>query len=258
MNLTDTLLLVFGWSAPLLILLLVGLAFVGWKIYQVLSAIRIEDPSVKWFAFAGVAGFFLLTVFACLVCYRVHPTEAFQDVSASTSSEEEEPTANDPTLPADLASAEDAVCKLITRVDQFLQNDVGPAGQSDSQLILAAQMKARDGVSMVDCSAAESETSDIESRLSRLESTLKSFTGPELQRTYDTTMRCEGFQDLVTSVELTPRQRLTAIQATIRDQQIRLLAPVDQKTEDLKRGIASDCDKKRAAARVTPSPTITN
>lgn len=256
MNLSDILLLVFSWSAPLVILLIGVLAFGAWKLYEFSVALsdRITDPSVKWFGFAGVAGIVLIFSFICMICYRVYPTESFQDGSGSFPPDEKV----DPTLLTDLAAAEDAACKLITRVDSFIQNDVGPAGQSDSQLILDAQMKARGGVTMVDCSSAEAASEDVDHRLTRLESTLKSFTGPELQRTYDTTMRCEGFvgslKDPVATVEPTPRQRLTTIQATLKDQQTRLLAPVDQKTEDLKKGIASDCDKKKAAAAAQKLP----
>ena len=137
--------------------------------------------------------------------------------------------------------------------DGFIQSDVGPAGQSDSQLVLAAQMKAREGVAVVDCSATEAALEDVPHRLTRLEETLRSLTGPELQRTYDKTMRCEGFQDLPVAAP-TNRQRLATIQTTIRDQQTRLLAPVDQKTADLQRGIASDCDKRRGAAAAQTLP----
>jgi len=242
------------------IVVIVALLFLGAKLWSYLephlASIQQFDRSSHrlfiWMGGIGIAIPIVLVGLLCLSCVTIRPTEAFQDGSGSPTPTGEK--AEDPTLLADLAAAEDAVCKLITRVDGFIQNDQGPAGQSDSQLILAAQMKARDGVAMVDCSEAEAAQEDVPHRLTRLEETLKSFTGPELQRTYDTTMRCEGFQDMVTPVVPTPRQRLTAVQATLQDQQTRLLAPVDQKTADLKRGIASDCDKKRAAAATQSLP----
>lgn len=222
-------------------LLLVG-ALIGGAVY-IASQIK-WDPAVPWLIMGALSIPLLLIGLLCVTCYRVMPREAFQDLHADSSG------GADTALLTDLAAAEDAVCRLITRVDGFIQNDVGPAGVSDSQLILAAQMKAREGVAMVDCSATEAAMEDVPHRLTWLEETLRSFTGPELQRTYDTTMRCEGFvgdpQD--------PRTRLTAIQATLRTQQVRLLAPLDQKTEDLKKGIASDCDKKKAAAKAQTLP----
>jgi hypothetical protein len=239
----DILMIVFG-AAPISLLLIGGLVVaIGLAVKYFLENGKPIEPVLYWYLVAGIAIPFLIGGLLCVICYRVRPTEAFQmqDISG------------DPNLLADLIVAEDAVCKLITRVDGFIQNDVGPAGQSDSQLVLAAQMKARDGVAVVDCSATEAALEDAPHRLTRLEETLRSLTGPELQRTYDKTMRCEGFQDLATP-EPTNRQRLTAIQATIRDQQTRLLAPVDQKTADLQRGIASDCDKRRAAAAAQTLP----
>lgn len=244
------------------IVLLLGLAFGIAKLWSYLEPYmdqlkamdRSQHKLFFWMGVTGVAMLLVLPGLLCAACYTVRPTEAFQDGSGSTDTNTAASAEEDPTLLADLAAAEDAVCKLITRVDGFIQNDQGPAGQSDSQLILAAQMKAREGVSMVDCSEAEAAQEDVSHRLTRLEATLKSFTGPELQRTYDTTMRCEGFADLVTPVVPTLRQRLTAVQATLQDQQSRLLAHVDQKTADLKRGIASDCDKKRAAAATQSLP----
>lgn len=240
----DILMLVFG-TAPLSLLVVVGI-LVG--IYLLASYIvehgKPLDPALYVYLVFGIAIPFLIGGLLCVICYRVMPREAFQDGSGS----------EDATLLTDIAAAEEAVCKLITRVDGFIQSDVGPAGQSDSQLVLAAQMKAREGVAVVDCSATEAGLEDVPHRLTRLEETLRSLTGPELQRTYDKTMRCEGFQDVATAMIQPPRARLTAIQATLRNQQTRLLAPVDQKSADLQRGIASDCDKRQGAAAAQRLP----
>ena len=228
-----------------LALLATGAVIVGLAAAVIYIQNNPPDPAVPWLIMAGIAIPILLIGLLCVICYRVMPREAFQDVSADIA---------DPTLLTDLGVTEDAVCKLITRVDGFIQSDVGVAGQSDSQLVLAAQMKAREGVAVVDCSATEAALEDVPHRLTRLEETLRSLTGPELQRTYDKTMRCEGFQDLPSIPVAVSRTRLTAIQATLRDQQTRLLAPVDQKSADLQRGIASDCDKRRGAAAAQSLP----
>ena len=247
MALTDNAVIALFVTMPIVaVLVAVGLLVLIVYAMPYLTQLKTSPSPPKMFYWMGGVGIVTPIVLAgllCAACYTIHPIEAFQDVSGAVS-------VDNPTLLTDLAAAEDATCKLITRVDGFIQNDLGPSGQADSQLILAAQMKARDGVAMVDCSATEAALEDVPHRLTRLEETLRSFTAPELQRTYDTTMRCEGF----VGAPPTNRERLTAIQATIRDQQTRLLAPVDQKTEDLQRGIASDCDKRRAAAHMTPPP----
>lgn len=248
MTLTDNAVIALIVTMPVAaVLVAVGLLLLIVYAMPYIRQLKASPSPPKMFYWMGATGLALPIVLAgllCAACYTIHPREAFQDVSGAVS-------VDDPTLLTDLAAAEDATCKLITRVDGFIQNDLGPSGQADSQLILAAQIKARDGVAMVDCSATEAALEDVPHRLTRLEETLRSFTAPELQRTYDTTMRCaEGF----VGAPPTNRERLTAIQATLRDQQTRLLAPVDQKTEDLQRGIASDCDKRRAAAHMTPTP----
>lgn len=238
---TQTAILLIVWLGPLL--LAIGIGLVGLYFYglgQLAAVLRSAPREAMWMLVAGLVIYFLTGVLMCITCYRVIPREAF--ANGNGNGENGEGEVPDPTLLADISAAEDAVCKLITRVNGFIQNDVGRAGQLDSSLVLEAQTKARDGVDMVDCSA--SDTVEIAHRLTRLEETLRSFTEPELQRTHDTTVRCEGFQDGAPTV----RQRLTAIQASIHDQQTRLLAPIDAKTDDLRRGNASDCDKRRAAA----------
>lgn len=241
---TDTIVLIVAWTWPFVVLGLIAGLLGLYLAYDWLQRNRnILKPEFYWFVVAGVATPLLLLGFGCMVCWRVFPTEGFEDAS---------------TLLTDLQATEDAVCKLITRVDGFIQNDVGPAGQNDTGLIDAAQAKARAGVTMVDClppvGSPDKEEMDVKQRLTRLEDTLRAFTGPELQRTYDTTMKCEGFQDASGSALPSPRDRLTAIQATLRDQQNRLLAPVDQKSADLQRGVLSDCDKRRGAAAAQKLP----
>lgn len=240
--------IIFG-VAPIVLLLVGGLVIaIGLAVKYFLENGKPIEKELYWYLVAGIAIPFLIGGLLCAICYRVRPMEAFQIQNTSDATD-------DPTLLADLATAEDAVCKLITRTDGFIQSDVGPAGQSDSSLVLAAQMKAREGVAVVDCSATGAALEDVPHRLTRLEETLRSLTGPELQQTYNKTMRCEGFQDLpVATLQPTTRQRLLAIQTTIRDQQTRLLGPVDQKSADLQRGIASDCDKRRGAAAAQTLP----
>ena len=192
----------------------------------------------------------VLSIVLCATCSTPRPYERFVDGSGAT----------DPQLArlqADVAEAEEAVCKYITRADQFISGDVGPAGKKDPSLVTAAEEKARAGVNMVLCSdgtaadvAAPGTTpdlGDLENRIARLESTLSGFTGVVFKHSYDETVPCkEGFAVVVpTAADL--EQRLAAVRQTIADQQTQYLGPIDQKTKDLQSGKASDCDKKRGA-----------
>jgi hypothetical protein len=189
---------------------------------------------------ACVATVLLLMLLLCLFCVQIRPRELFVDVSGSDST-----TA----LLADISAAEADVCKLITRADHFIQNDVGKAGQDDPSLIMAAQQKARGDTDMVVCGGDETQQLEIDHRLRRLEETLRAFTGPEFKRTYDATVPCrEGFLDIS---EEAARQRLVVIRATIQEQQRKYLGPIDAKVAAMKRGDLSDCERRRGAKTAT-------
>jgi hypothetical protein len=192
----------------------------------------------------------VLSIVLCATCSTPRPYERFVDGSGSPQLAR---------LQADVAEAEEAVCKYITRADQFISGDVGPAGKKDPSLVTAAEEKARAGVNMVLCSdggaadvAAPGTTpdmGDLENRIARLESTLSGFTGVVFKHSYDETVPCkEGFAMVAaapTASEL--EQRLAAVRQTIADQQTQYLGPIDQKTKDLQSGKVSDCDKRRGA-----------
>lgn len=195
-----------------------------------------------------------LSAILCWTCQTPRPRERFENP----------PTAGESAVVARLrsgvAEAEEAVCKYITRADQFIKSDTGPAGKKDPSLVTAAEQKARDGVNMVLCSdglpveiadvSGSDELVDLENRIARLESTLSGFTGVVFKHSYEETVPCkEGFVD-VTADPPTPaqlEQRLAAIRTTIDEQQTKYLGPIDQKTQDLQAGKASDCDKRRGA-----------
>ena len=189
----------------------------------------------------------------CWSCLTPRPREMFVDGSGGTSA------AVDPhlkRLEADVAEAEEAVCKYITRADQFIKGDVGPAGKKDPSLVTAAEEKARTGVNLVLCSdgapaemGATPDLGDLENRIARLESTLSGFTGVVFKHSYDTTVPCqEGFADVASpSTPSGLEQRLAAVRQTIADQQEKYLGPIDQKTKDLQSGKVSDCDKRQGA-----------
>jgi hypothetical protein len=193
-----------------------------------------------------------LSAILCWTCQTPRPRERFENPTAGES-------AVVARLRSGIAEAEEAVCKYITRADQFIKSDVGPAGQKDPSLVSAAEQKAREGVNMVLCSdgmavasvdaSGSDEMVDLENRITRLESTLSGFTGVVFKHSYEETVPCkEGFVDVTeppTPAQL--EQRLAAIRTTIDDQQTKYLGPIDQKTQDLQSGKASDCDKRRGA-----------
>jgi hypothetical protein len=195
------------------------------------------------------AGILVLSIVACILCQQPRPREMFVDASGS---------GDDPLtqLQKGIAAAEVTVCTYITAADKYIKGDVGPKADKEPDLVTAAQQKAREGVNLVLCSdgaPAEVDSSgdltELDARLSRLESTLSGFTGVVFKHSYEETVPCkESFVDVSappTVEDLTAR--LTAVQKTIRDQQTQYLDPMDQKTKDLQAGKASDCDKKHGA-----------
>jgi hypothetical protein len=186
-----------------------------------------------------------LSAIFCWTCLSPRPREMFQDVPAPVSGQLAR-------LRADVAEAEEFVCKYITRADQFISGDVGPAGTKDPSLVSAAEAKAREGVNMALCSDdASDDLVTLESRIERLESTLSGFTGVVFKHSYDETVPCkEGFLDAAAPDPAVLERRLAAIRTTIDDQKTTYLDPIDQKTADLQAGKASDCDKRRGATLV--------
>lgn len=170
-----------------------------------------------------------------------------------------------------IAAAEEATCKYITRADGFIKNNEGKAGHDNPSLVSAAQQKARDaaGGPLTDCTASWPTTlqdvssytldqglADADNRLTRLETTLQGFTGVIFQNTYNATVACqmpttEGFETSLATLQ----QRLAAVQAAIQAQQQKLLGPIDQKMEEIKKGQLSDCDKARGKATAMKAST---
>lgn len=189
-----------------------------------------------------LAGVVTVMIFVGTVCMNTHPYEQFTVADSLDR------------LLSDIAAAETASCKLITRTDAFIKSDVGKPGQEDPSLVTAAQAKARAGLTLVDCGAtwpadvsdAAIQLEEADNRISRLETTLNSFTGPEIKRIYENTVPCkEGFASAATLPAL--RARLDAVLKTMTDQQMKLLKPIDDKTAQMQRGEVSDCEKRRGA-----------
>ena len=203
-----------------------------------------------------IAVFMVVTLF----CQAIRPYEQFVDASGSIVV----PTDKEiDALLKDITDTEAEVCHLITRTDKFIQNDVGKAGQDDPQAVQDAISAARQAVGgpLTDCTtewpadvSGAAALDEADNRLTRMEATLKSYTGPEIEKTYNSTVPCqsEGFQDGSGSeTEMDTfnalKSRLAAVRTTIQTQRTKWIKPIDDKTAALQRGEVSDCDKKRGA-----------
>jgi hypothetical protein len=218
--------------------IVIGVIYIVMKFNPDVVSIIIQNCVVIWLIVV------FCMIFMRFVCLNIQPYEQFDSPPPSTT---------DPDLQKlfdGITAAESDVCKLITRTDTFIQNDIGKAGQDNPQLVTDAQTKARGDITLTDCTAdSRSSLDDAENRIVRMEATLKSFTGPELQSSYDRSTQCtesfDGSGNTVTVADL--EARLSAVQKIIKGQQIRLLKPIDDKAAALRRGEMSDCDKRKGA-----------
>jgi len=229
------------------------IALVAIAISVVCSFLLGKDTAkmLMWYVLLALAPMFLIFLIICFDCAIIHPQEAFVDTDA------------DPlqTLFHEIGVAEDAVCKLITRTDEFIQGDVGNPGIQNPTLVTDAQNQARlsVGSSITICPATgipETETlQDADQRLLRLEATLKSFTGPRIKKVYETSIEC--FIPLNTDINgpslESLQTRLVSVQEAIALQQGKWIKALDLKKEALNRGELSDCDKQKGMAAQSAS-----
>lgn len=202
----------------------------------------------------AMALLFGVLLFIGTTCMEIRPTEQFADLEKGDipkKESEEEKEVHE--LLHGIATADTEVCKLMTRADHFIQGNVGHPGIENPSLVTDAQEKARGSGPIVECSNTKEDAptlQDAENHLTRLENTLQAFTGPTFQAAYNNTVICkEDFtgteKPRVNRKQL--QERLKKVNATIAEQQKRLLAPIDAKTAALRRGEVSDCDKRRGA-----------
>ena len=172
-------------------------------------------------------------LFVSMTCASIQVRELFEDGPASSE---------------DLAALEKKVCVLMTASDKAIASKVGQPGQDDPAVLNAALTAARGSAPVPVC---EMNPNELESRISRMENALKFFTGPQLKKTYDTTVPCtpEGFETQNSSFAA----RLKAINRLVDQQTSTLLVPIEKKEADVKAGILSECEKmKGAKAAVVP------
>jgi hypothetical protein len=256
--------------SPFLVGLIIVLIIGGAWAYKKLQ------PQMPEIAISAVVILVIVMIVAFIVgniCMRVRPREMFVGTEA-----EEAPTLE--SLAAQIGGLEKDACDLITRSDQFIQNNVGKPGQDDPSLVTAAQKKARADLPgpLTDCPVTATLIqgpsaeilSDLENRTTRLETTFLKFTQPILQQAYDNTVPCkEGFfaggsDSSGDTLDLAPlAARVNALVAAVADQKTKLLKPIDDKTAALQRGEVSDCDKRHgsktaiAASNKMPAGSVT-
>lgn len=169
-------------------------------------------------------------LFVTIVCASVRLQELFE---------------NAPVTEADLAALEKQVCMLASASDKYIMNDVGQEGQDNPIVLAKALITARGAAPITECELSQAR---IEDRVARMENTLKNFTGPQLQKTYDRTVSCK--EDFVSGSGSGLGDRLKAIKATVDQQNNALLTPLQKKEADLKAFKLTDCDKKKGANKM--------
>ena len=212
-----------------------------------------QDDLVEIGGGLGVVGIATLTVlvFVGVNCAAVHPVEMFVDISGDPMSE----------LLRGIEKTEDEVCGLFTRVDKFIEGGLGKKGHDDPSLVVAAQAAARPKEPITTCPVApiaadisgSAALADAENRISRLETALNAFVGPQLQKTYNRTVPCpavETFVDADNGPTVESLQtRLDAVRTLLQKQKTTLLKPIDDKNERIQRHELSDCEKKEGSKK---------
>jgi hypothetical protein len=212
----------------------------------------------------------IVSMAARALCYQIRPEERFTDIS--------DPTATtDPVqaLWTAVGETEKAICKLVGQTDNYIQSGIGPKGKDDPSLVTTAQQDARAdaGGPLTDCNASwpttvtdvSSQTLDetmsqLDDRITRMETTLKGFSAPVLTKAYQSTVACstesfigyapfesERVEPFVATSIVALQDRLKEIKASIDYQEKKLIGGMEQKKKDLQAGKASDCDKQRGA-----------
>lgn len=241
---------------PIWIAILAAITVGGWVIASRLR--RSGSDALANNLLYMVGAVFVILILIHMLRWCVTPVEAFNNKTTDSVSQ----------LLTDISALEAVVCPFMTQTDQFLQNDVGPAGQDNPALVVQEQSRARaaaiaagNGIGLTDCSG--DPLADADTRISRIELTLNSFTGPEFLKAYNAakaSQTCEGFVSYREYMTVSPsdsdsdtlvalRARLTAAQGVATTQQTQYLTPIQTMTSALQKGQASDCQKKNGATR---------
>jgi hypothetical protein len=251
---------------------------------------RLNEESVMELMFS-VAIILLGVVFTLAivgsVCMNIHPYERFDNpVVAGEAVDSMEK------LVADVTTTEANVCKYLTRSDQLIQNNVGPPGQNDPNLVAAAIQDARSNAKgpLTECSGngntdkTPPDPSALSVRIAKMGRSVGLYTGPTILNAFDKLDTCktasgsgsgssssrsgssgsgvattESFDDI--SAILPPslsqlRFQLKQVQDAMAKQK-KWLDAIDAKTDALSRGELSDCDK-QAGSQAAQTSVVDN
>ncbi len=226
-----------------------------------------EDLTTVLLLIGGVWLFVVLVLlFITSTCGAIRPRELFADGDGTAADPYQE-------LIKNITLAETDVCLLMTRTDQFVISSVSKPGQDNKVASVNAIETARaptGGVMTIcpstwpkDLTDHDAVLGEAANRMTRMESTLKNYTEPQLLNTYKQVVPCESFvgddaeeQRLTVLGQL--NDRLAAINAVITAQKKNLLRPVDNKQKELKAGHASDCDKAKGAKYMAKNAASTS
>ena len=210
-----------------------------------------QDELIEMGGGLGIVGIVTLAVavFVGINCAAIRPVEMFVDISGDPLSK----------LLKGIEDTEDEVCGLFTRVDKFIEGGLGKKGHDDHSLVAAAQAAARPKEPITSCPvapfdlSASSVLADADNRISRLETALNAFVGPQLQKTYNRTVPCpavETFEDVASGPTIDSLQgRLDSVISLLQKQKTTLLKPIDDKNERIQRHELSDCEKQQGSKK---------
>jgi len=224
-----------GFAQAIPAVLIAGAVFTVGIVYLIQQV----DPDLVAEAMFTVAVCLLVVFFvAALVggnCAVITPTEKFVDGGAATGAD---------SLEQAVAALESDVCDLITRADEYIQSEVGPAGNDNPSLVAAAKESARKAVGkdIVECPPAAH--GDLQNRLQRLEQTLNSFTQSPIRSAWIRSDTCAS------PVEKENKERVEAIKSRIA-QQKGWIDAINEKVAAMQRGEISSCDKAKGEAMGT-------
>jgi len=282
----------FGGFAPMIPGIVVTAAVV--IVAGVALLMRLNEESVMELMFS-VAIILLGVVFTLAivgsVCMNIHPYERFDNPVVA--GEAGEAVDSMEKLVADVTTTEAEVCKYLTRSDQLIQNNVGPPGQNDPNLVAVAIQDARSNAKgpLTECSGngntdkTPPDPSALSVRIAKMGRSVGLYTGPTIWNGFDKLDTCksisssgsgsssgssssrsgsgvattESFDDI--SAILPPslsqlRFQLQQVQDAMAKQK-KWLDAIDAKTDALSRGELSDCDK-QAGSQAAQSSVVGN
>jgi hypothetical protein len=204
---------------------------------------------------AGTIGLIILLclVFIRVFCLNIQPYEMFE--SGST-----EPTETTEPSDEELSAAEQEVCALVKRADEYIEAGVGQPGQENPALVTQAKAKAVNDAAiygqLTECPPSKGQqTLQAIERIDRMERRLLKFVEPILLSACQAATICS--KDMIgTAIDVTtmsPVDRLAQIQKLSKKMRVLYLDPMDQKIKDLQGGSVSDSDKAAAQTNMSAS-----